>query len=175
MGEAELKDPLPWDQVPPSDFAREDHVSPFMDELQARSAARVAKDKDFDYLREDIAQFKKVLAIKTVSLNEADRRQEMNEAKAREESRNHERAARKESQPTTYDITVNNADSPGLPAPTIAKHLPMAKLTAPPADEAEDVDASVPQSDPILRETERILVDYAAMLRHPATLAVAAH
>ena len=120
VGEAELKDPLPWDRIPSSDFAREDHVSAFEHELQAQSAARVAGDKDFAYLGEDIAQFKKNLATKTVSMNEADRRQEKAEAKAREEIRKQERVARKEIQPTIYDITVKNADIPGLPVPASA-------------------------------------------------------
>ena len=115
VGEAELQDPLPWDRVPPSDFTREDHVSAFLNELRARSAARVAGDKDFAYLREDIAQFKKSLATKTVDLNEADRRRETEEAKARAEVRKQERAARKESQPTTYEITLENADAQVCP------------------------------------------------------------
>jgi carboxyl-terminal processing protease len=50
VGEVELKDPLPWDRVAPSDFVREDQVSPFLRELQTRSAARVAGDKDFAFL-----------------------------------------------------------------------------------------------------------------------------
>jgi carboxyl-terminal processing protease len=175
VGEAELKDPLPWDRVPPSDFAREDHVSAFRPELQAQSAARVAGDKDFAYLGEDIAQFKKSIAAKTVDLNEADRRQEKEEAKAREEVRKQERAARKESPPTTYDITLKNAGAPGLPAPETAIGPPVAKLAESPADEPEEAGAGVPQSDPVLRESERILADYVSMLRHPSTLAVAGH
>jgi carboxyl-terminal processing protease len=175
VGEAELKDPLPWDRVPPSDFAREDHVSAFEHDLQARSAARVAEDKDFAYLGEDIAQFKKSQATKTVSMNEANRRQEKAEARAREEVRKQERVARKESQPTTYDITLKNADTPGLPAPANTVSSPVAKLSATPADETEEVEASVPQSDPVLRESEQILADYVAMLHRPASVAMAAH
>jgi carboxyl-terminal processing protease len=175
VGEAELKDPLPWDLVPPSDFTREDHVSPFLHDLQSRSAARVAGDKDFAYLGEDIAQFKKSIAAKTVDLNEADRRQEMEKDKAREEVRNHERAARKEIPPTTYDITLKNAGTPGLPAPETKINSPAAKLSESTAGEAEEAGAGVPQSDPILRESERILADYVSMLHHPTSLAAAAH
>ncbi len=175
VGETELKDPLPWDRVPPSDFAREDHVSPFRHELQARSAARVAGDKDFAYLREDIAQLKMRLAAKTVSLNEADRRQEKAEAKAREESRSRERVARKESQPASYEITLKNADIPGLPAPAATVSSTVAKLPQSQADETEEAEASIPQSDPILRESERILADYVAMLHRPSSVAVAGH
>jgi hypothetical protein len=108
-------------------------------------------------------------------LNEADRRQEKEEAKAREESRKLERAARKESQPTTYEITLKNADTPGLPAPVTAVTLPVAKLSKSPADEAEDAAASVPQSDPVLRESELILVDFVALLHQPSSVAAATH
>ena len=175
VGEAELKDPLPWDRVPPSDFTREDHVSTFRHELQARSAARVAGDQDFAYLREDIAQLKKSLATKTVSLNEADRRHENAEAKARDEIRRQERAVRKESQPTSYEITLKNANIPGLPAPATTLGSPVAKLLASGTGEAEEVEPSVPQTDPILRESERILADYVAMLRRHSSVAVVAH
>jgi carboxyl-terminal processing protease len=175
VGEAELKDPLPWDRVPPSDFTREDQVSPFRHDLRDQSAARVAGDEDFAYLREDIAQLKKSLSTKTVALNEANRRQEKEEARAREEARKRERAARKESQPTTYEITLKNADTPGLPAPATAISSPVAKLPASPADETEEAETSIPQSDPVLRESERILADYVAMMHRPSAVAVAAH
>ena len=175
VGEAELKDPLPWDQVPSSEFTREDHVSPFLHKLQDRSAARVAGDTDFDYLREDIAQLKKIVATKTVSLNEADRRRENKEAKEREELRKQERAARKESQPKSYEITLKNADMAGLPSPAAAISSPAARLSKSPAEETEDAEASMPQRDSVLRESERILADYVAMLHRPSAVALAAH
>jgi carboxyl-terminal processing protease len=175
VGEAELHDPLPWDQVPPSDFAREDQVSHFLRELRVRSEARVAGDKDFAYLREDIAQFKKNIANKTVDMNEADRRQEMEEAKARAEARKQERAARKESQPTTYEITMQNADAQGLPAPAMTANSAAAKLSESLGNEADEAGTSVPQHDAVLIESERILADYVSMLHRPSSLAVAAH
>jgi hypothetical protein len=175
VGEAELQDPLPWDRVPPSSFAREDHVSPFLHELRARADAREAKDKDLAYLREDISQLKKSLATKTVSLNEADRREEKAEAKGREEARKREHAARREGLPATYEITLKNADTPGLPAPAIAVSSATGKLSNSPAAEAEDVESGYRQSDPILRETERILADYLALMHQGSTLAVAVH
>jgi carboxyl-terminal processing protease len=175
VGEAELEDPLPWDLLPLCDFTREDRVSPFLRELRARSAARVAGDLDFAYLGEDIAQFKKSLAAKTVNMNEADRRREKVEAKAREEVRKQERAARNERPPTTYEITLKNADTPGLPAPATTISSPVAKLSEFRAGEMDEVETSVAQSDPVLRESEGILADYAAMLRRPSSLAVAAH
>ena len=158
----------------PTSLARTTSVT-FRQELQARSAARVAGDQDFAYLREDIAQLKQRLAAKTVSLNEADRRQEKAEAKAREEVRKQERAARKDSQPASYDITLKNANIPGLPAPASTLSSPVAKLPAPVTDEADEPQASNPQSDPILRESERILADYVGMVQRHSSVAVAAH
>jgi hypothetical protein len=53
----------------------------------------------------------------------------------------------------------------------------MAQLSQPesPADDTEPAEASVPQSDPDLRESERILADYVAMVQVHSTLAVATH
>ena len=174
VGEAELQDPLPWDRVPPSAIAREDHVSAFRQELQARSAARVAGDQDLAYLREDIARLKERLAAKTLSLNEAERRRENAATKAREEARERERAARHESRSASYEITLKNADTPGLPAPAAIATSPAKPLIGP-IEGTEEAEAITPQSDPILRESERILADYVAMARQSPAVAVARH
>jgi carboxyl-terminal processing protease len=175
VGEAELQDPLPWDRISLTDYVREDHVSPFMKELRSQSATRIAEDKDFTYLREDIAQFKKNLATQAVSLNEADRRRENEAAGAREASRKQELAALKESQPITYNITVENADTPGLPAPVTALSAPATKLPASVADKTNEAETSIPPSDPVLRESEHIMADYVEMLQQSPAVVVAAH
>ena len=159
----------------PYSFAREDHVSPFLHELRTRADAREAEDKDLAYLREDISQLKKSFATKMVSLNEADRREEKAAAKSREETRKLERAARKDRLPTAYEITLKNADTPGLPAPAITLSSKTNNSSKSPAAEAEDADSGYRQSDPILREAERILADYLALVHQRSTLAVAAH
>jgi carboxyl-terminal processing protease len=177
VGEAELKDPLPWDHIAASHFTREDHVSPYEHELQLRSAARVADDKDFAYLREDIAQLQKTLATKTVDMNEADRRQEKERAQARAKARKEERTARKETPPTTYEITLQNADNPGLPAPTTTTvaGVPKVKLMELPTNELDDNDPTMAARDPDLREAERIMADYVALLNHSSPVTVASH
>jgi carboxyl-terminal processing protease len=165
-GEAELKDPLPWDRVPASAFVREDHVSLVRDELRNRSAARVAEDPDFAALREDISLYKKGLESKSVSLNEADRRQELEKAKAREASR---KAARQPAPaPATYEITVKSAELPGLPSPA-------GRLSEPRESGLDDAGSMTPQNDPVLRESERIMLDYAATQRRLSSLAVVGH
>jgi hypothetical protein len=117
---------------------------------------------------------KERLATQTVSLNEADRRAEMAAAQAREAARNRERAARHERPPTCYEITLGIADIPGLPAPAAPPTPPVAQASESPAAETEEAEARIPQNDPVLRESERILADYVAMLSRPASVAVAA-
>jgi len=176
VGEAKMQDPLAWDIVPPADFIREDHTTPFMKELRSRSAARVAEDRDFAYLRENIARFQKNLATQTVSLNEADRRRENEAAKAREDLRKKELLARGESQPKTHEITVENSDAPELPAPVAIKEgSPETKLPGTAADKIGKVENGVPPNDPVLRESEHIMADYVEMLHRSSTVAVAAH
>jgi carboxyl-terminal processing protease len=175
VGEAELQDPLPWDRISLTDYVREDHVSPFMKKLRSQSATRIAEDKDFTYLREDIAQFKKNFATQAVSLNEADRRRENEAAETREASRKQELAALKESQPITYNITVENADTPGLPTPVTTLSAPATKLSASVTHKTNEAETSIPASDPVLRESEHIMADYVEMLQQSPAVVVTAH
>jgi carboxyl-terminal processing protease len=165
VSESAMKDPLPWDAVPVAAYAREDRVLPYVDGLRQKSAQRVAAAQDFVYLAEDIARLRKNLADKTISLNEAQRRQELAEAKARQAEREKERATRKTQKPTTYEITLKNVAAPGLPPPLSA--TPAQPAAKPPAKSAAHApgDASDPTSpasgdDIILNEAEYILADY---------------
>jgi carboxyl-terminal processing protease len=175
VGESKLQYPLPWDLVPPADFVREDHITRFLKELRARSAARVAGEKGFTYLREDIAQFKKNLATKTVSLNETERRRENQADQNRDELRKQELLALGERQPATYDITVKNADASGLPAPEATQgNAPMAKSASAADKKALAVEISPALGDPDLRETEHIMADYVNLLHQTPAVALAA-
>jgi carboxyl-terminal processing protease len=117
VSESALTDPLPWDAVPASHFESFNEVQPFLASLRARSKARITHDQDFVLLDQDIARLRKSLTSKSVSLNEADRRAEVAEAKARLAEREHAARMLKVSRPTTYEITLKNAGTPGLPAP----------------------------------------------------------
>ena len=117
FNEASLKNPLPWDAVPAKPYDRLNRVAPALPELRARSQRRVKTDKDFAYLTADIERLAKNLAKKSVSLNEAERRKEIAQNKAREAERAKESQARAASKPTAYLITLENAAAPGLPPP----------------------------------------------------------
>jgi carboxyl-terminal processing protease len=117
VGESALENPLPWDTCPSVSFDKLNLIQPLLPELQKRSAARLELDQDFAYLREDIDQYKKMLADKTVSLNEEFRLKETQEREARQKARQAELKGRAETGETAYEITLKLADQPGLPAP----------------------------------------------------------
>ena len=103
-----------------------------MPELRKHSAERVAADKEFAYLREDIEQFKKHQADKTVSLNGKQRLKEQEEAEARQKARDKERLARLEPPETVYELTLKQAGLPGLPPPVAKTNAALAKLSVAP-------------------------------------------
>jgi carboxyl-terminal processing protease len=177
VGESEMHDPLPWDQVDPASHAALERVAPWVSTLRTASAARIATNLDFVWLREDCDRIKTQLERPVVSLNEKERRQEKTEAEARIAARKKERTHRQPVHETRYEITVKNAAQPGLPKPMAA---------AAQASEADDLDASedAPESAPAgkdvardvtLDEAQHILVDYIHLLDGGSDRSVARH
>ncbi len=181
VGEASLENPLPCDKIDSAKYEHLNMVEPYLAQLRARSEERIQHDQEFAYIREDIEQFKKNQADKTVSLNEQQRLKEQDEAEARQKARDKERLGRKEPQQKIYEITLKQVDLTGLPAP-VQKTNAMAKLgkgkdaavtlaksgSAAARGKAEDADEEKP--DPIdvpLVEAEHILVDYLSLLPRP--------
>ena len=157
ISEAGMENPMAWDEVPPVGYAHFDLADPYISKLTDESRARIASEQDFKWWREDLALVEKNRATKSVSLNEAERRHERDEAKARTKAHATERLARKETEPLVYEITVKNAESSGLPAAFVPKTLK--------ADSDEYEAAAVePARDLLLNETEHILADYLKLL-----------
>jgi carboxyl-terminal processing protease len=172
VSESAMKDPLPWDAVPAAPYAREDHVSPYVDVLRQKSVQRTASAQDFVYLGEDIARLRKSLATKTISLNEAERRKEAAETKARQAERERERAARHSQTPPTYEITLKNAAVKGLPPPLHTGTPPKSAAKSAPHAPGKPNDSATPawEDDVLLNEAEQILADYVG-LEHSRTQA----
>jgi carboxyl-terminal processing protease len=169
VSESALKDPLPWDVVPPASYERLNRVQPYVAQLRNDSARRIAANKDFGSLAGDIARLKHNLDTQSVSLNEADRRRNLAEDKARHEERERENLALGAKRPTTYAITLENASSPGLPPPVVrtndADTAPSARSSA--TDEPDELpSARLSADDIVLNEAERILGDYVDLLAH---------
>jgi carboxyl-terminal processing protease len=163
VSESSLKDPLPWDTIPSAAYQRVERVKPYVSALRAGSALRLKTNPAFAYLAADIQRIAKSVASKSVSLNEAERRAEVAEAKARHE-RERELAAREAHRPITRLITLANVDARGLPAPVSATPDAgtAAKAAAEPADNPFIEGPS--GADLISEETVRILADYVDLL-----------
>jgi carboxyl-terminal processing protease len=158
IGESALKDPLPWDTVASARFTKEDRVQPVLEGLRAKSAQRIMTAKGFAWIRGEIASRKANLATKGVSLNEAERRTEMEQLKARKNRHEQELAAGAEQTPRTYEISLENAAAPGLPQPL---SIPLGKEKA--KDTTDEDAPSASDQVVIMNEAERILADYVAM------------
>lgn len=87
FGESSYDNALPWTQIAPADYRMVGDIKTLVPLLQMRHEARIAKNKDFQYLKEDIAELKIQRKKTTVSLNEAERRKEMELQEARMKAR----------------------------------------------------------------------------------------
>jgi carboxyl-terminal processing protease len=167
IGESSLDDALGYDEIKSAKYDKLNMVEPYVPELKKRSTQRIATDKDFAYLREDIETFKKQQADKTISLNEKDRLKEKEEMEARIKARDKERKARKETAEKVYDVTLKLADLPGLPAPTQKTNTTStasASTGGASVDQEDSLDEPAPGPDLPLVEAEHILMDYMRLL-----------
>ena len=164
VGEKALENPLKWDEVASANFTKVNEVKAFVPALRKLAADRIAREQDFAYVREDIESYKKALAEKSVSLNEADRRKEKMDNEAKMEARIHEERLRPRSDYKTYEITLQNVGTPGLPAP-----MSQSNAAAPASSGSLDEPVSVTPSEPsdwtpsidvALEEGQRVLTDY---------------
>jgi carboxyl-terminal processing protease len=166
VSEAALKDPLPWDAVAKAPFTRLNRVSPYVATLRDKSQKRVDKDEMFTYLRDDVHKVAQSLSTKSVSLNEADRRKELAEEKARQAEHERKLTALLAKQPTVYEISVDKAGVAGLPPPSKIVPAPAASAGAPGSQDSTSTTKGHSSNgrkldeDVTLDEATRILADY---------------
>jgi C-terminal peptidase prc len=186
IGEGALDHALPQgDPIPSAKYDHFNLVEPFLSELRKRSEERVAADKEYAYVREDIEQFRKHQSDKTVSLNKGLRLKENEDLDARNKAREKERRARPEPPEKVYELTLKLVDKPGLPPPVTRTNAAVATLSPGSAaggigatnsaavataksavedDLDEAPEAPAPATDATLSEAEHILVDYLSLL-----------
>jgi carboxyl-terminal processing protease len=175
-GESVLDNPLPWDTVPPANFAQVSVVRPYLAAVREESARRVAAGQGFAYLRAAIARLEQRLVSKKVSLNETVRRQELDEFKARKKAHDEAIQALGDPLPVTYEVTLRDAAQPGLPAPMVqAKSEAVLQAAIPDAAsegvleqglDADDAKTQKPPRDVVLIETQKIAADYVSLRNH---------
>jgi len=83
FGESSFDNALPWVAIKPAVYIPVGDLKEMLPVLDKKHDARVAKDKDFQYLSEDIALVKKQRKDNLISLNEAVRRKERETQEAR--------------------------------------------------------------------------------------------
>ncbi|AYD03887.1 carboxy terminal-processing peptidase [Neorhizobium sp. NCHU2750] len=77
LGESSYDNALPWTEIKPATYKAAGNVKALLPQLQSLHDARVAKDSDFKRFADDVANLKAQRDKKVISLNEADRRAEM--------------------------------------------------------------------------------------------------
>ncbi|WP_416409486.1 carboxy terminal-processing peptidase [Agrobacterium rosae] len=90
LGESSYDNALPFDQIKPARYAANDNMAKLLPQLRSRHDERIKNDKAFQRFVEDVADLKTQREKRTISLNEAERRNEMtaltNRLKAREQA-----------------------------------------------------------------------------------------
>jgi carboxyl-terminal processing protease len=143
FGESTYDNALPWTRIAAVPYVRYGEFSPLLARLETLHEARVNVDKEFQWLREDITQYRTETARKWVSLNEAERRAERDRDAAKRRQRQEERKAL------------------GLDLDPLAEDTDDG-LTSGERDilsEAAREKAAEKRPDPLLRETAAILSD----------------
>jgi carboxyl-terminal processing protease len=149
FGESTYDNALPWTRIAAVQHTQYGNFAPMLPRLDALHAARVAKDKEFQWWSEDVAQFREEQAKKSVSLNENERRAERDRFEAKRTTRQAER--KKLGLPLDPFATDPGDDGLQANERNIAEDAAREKL-------AEQ------RPDPLLRESAAILADALSML-----------
>ena len=176
VGEVALDNPLPWDTIQPANYEKLNFVQPYLPVLKVHSDERIATNQDFLYVKQDIELFQKMQADKTATINEHDALKERERNFLQGKARDAERTARPADGVKVYEITVKNSDQPGLKEITAKVEPDVDAATAKPeanlAYKALADKKSPPPFDPMLDETEHILLDYISLLGKNSPLIV---
>jgi carboxyl-terminal processing protease len=170
VGESSMENAMKWDEVPSADPENTHRVTPYLADLKTRSEKRVQADKDFQYERERIAEYKKQQADKSVSLNEAERLAEKKMQQAKSDLRKKELSTHKKSSEKVYEITQENVSLATLQPPK-AKNGSVVTLEQ---EDQENTDEDTVANEAQLREAKNILVDYIGALSKADSIAARA-
>ncbi len=92
-GESSLDNALPWSSIEATEYKLADELSPVVPVLARRSSDRISKDTEFQYLLEDIKQYREARDQTMVSLLESARRSQQAEEEKQREARKAAREA----------------------------------------------------------------------------------
>jgi len=178
IGEGSLRNRLEYDEVSPVRLPSSAvSGSPFLDELKARSQARVAADPEFLYVSEDMKRIRDRIEKNRISINEQVRRQELADDKKRKEARKEERSKRGPLvQADVWQLTLDDVRNNREKLEPVAYEREREKRYA---EDPEDAEATKhegpqpPEPDPIRNESLRILSDLVGLIRQNRTASTA--
>lgn len=136
IGESALPEAMPWDTIRAAIKPATDPFKPYITQLKSEHDVRTAKDAEFVFIRDKLALAQKLMAEKTVSLNEADRRAQHADIEAKQLAMENLRRKAKGEEPLKE---LKKEDEDAL---------------------AAEPDKTKPEDDAYLSETGRILLDY---------------
>jgi len=148
FGESAYDNALPWSSIEPSRYRTYSDFAAVIPELDARHQTRTKKDREFQYLVEDINDYRAARDDTMVSLLESKRRSEANEQEAKRSARQVERDKAK-----AGDRTLNPPVDPRPVSPSTSG-VATAVNPAPSTPDADD------QSDVLLEEAAHVLSDF---------------
>ena len=187
FGESALKNALPYDEVARAKYTKwSDSHSLFVDQLRRRSEERAKGDPEFHYVMEDMDRLRHKIDENRISVNEDQRKKELQDDKLRKETRSKERLARNQEEPRIYRVTLDTVDKPNLQLIMYPGKLAEAKKNGvspkvDPEAAASDADSDLigggdtqgdgkePAIDPERDETLNILTDLVDLSRGPKT------
>ncbi|QOY96381.1 carboxy terminal-processing peptidase [Massilia sp. UMI-21] len=184
FGESSYDNALPWVAIKPANYAPAGDLKELIGPLQKRHEARIAKDKEFQFLQEDIAEVLKIRKENAISLNETVRRKERDAQEARAKLREARLAGA--SGISTDEPAAGPAGKEArgkVPAPTKPAKAVTSVRGAPRQDDGLQYDerdlaaelaaekAAKDAKDILLQEAANILADEVGMLRTDTRMA----
>ena len=161
-GESSFDNALPWVKIKAADYAPRGNPKATLPTLQMRHEARVKTAEDFQFLKDDAAEVASLRKKNSVSLNEAERRQEREAQEAKLASRDRQRDAVK-------------TDMPGAEAkPATRRAIQDDGLQADERNLSSELAAEKARKnarDVLLEEAANILSDQVELLKHQAQVA----
>jgi carboxyl-terminal processing protease len=136
IGESALPEAMPWDTIKAAIRPSVDPFKPYISQLKSEHDVRTTKDAEFVFIRDKLALAQKLMAEKTVSLNEADRRAQHTDIEAKQLAMENIRRKAKGEEPLKE---LKKEDEDAI---------------------AAEPDKTKPEDDAYLSETGRILLDY---------------
>jgi carboxyl-terminal processing protease len=182
FGESSYDNALPWVQIKPATYMPSGDLKELFNPLQKKHDSRIAKDRDFQDIQQDIAEALKVRKDNLISLNEAVRRKERENQEAKARLRE-SRLAGKDNPDEPVSGPGSKEQRGKVPAPTSPKKTNVVLKGAASADDGLQGDerslsaelaaekAAKNAKDVYLQEAAHILADEAGMLKADTRMA----